>query len=158
MIPLFYSVIFQNQSITNANGDYDLFELKPLVNRPIFLLSLKLDVISELGDAQEEQLRIAVIRGHTTSSNGAATSARSRTRSDLSSGVVAETIGSTIATGGTTNVLDEFGFNVRAGLREIYTPEERPACDQGDSMITIRLMEAVDDDLLMSGILIFGEL
>jgi hypothetical protein len=152
-----YTVEFENAAITAANGDYDLFELTPSDDRPIKIIAITLDVLTELGDAQEEILRYRVIRGHTTSGNGTATTPRPVDPRDAAAGFTAETVGSTIASSGTVVNLHSGGFNVRVGER-LFLPDKCSwKADQGDTTIVVRLMAAVADDLNMSGTLYVEE-
>lgn len=153
-----YSLTFQAQTIANASGDYDLFEIAPADDKPVALHWLHLGQTSELGDAAEEQLRVAVIRGHATGGNGTSTTARPLNPNDTAAGATCETVGSTIASGGTAITICEHVFNIRAGLDLIWTPELRPVASQADTLIVVRLMAAVADDLTMSGTLYFEEI
>ncbi len=153
-----YTVEFENASITNANGDYDLFEITPADDKPIRIHAIYLDVLTETGDAEEEILRWRIIRGHATSGNGSATTPRPLNRSDGAAGFTAETVGSTIASTGSPVNLHSGGFNVRTGLEYVPTPECRPEASQADTTIVVRLMAAVTDDLNMSGTIYVEEL
>jgi len=156
-----YYHTFENASITNANGDYDLFYIAPADDKPVALWELELYVISELGDAAEEWLRLQVIRGFTSVGSGGTSVTLSATpRQNLADADPAVTLrynDSTVATTGTTQILWGGGMNVRAGLDKVWLPETRPWCTQGQSSILVRLMAAVTDDVTMSGTLTFEE-
>ena len=154
----FYSVVFEGASVTAANGDYDLFYIAPADDKPVKLWELLLYVTSELGDAQEEWLRLAVIRGHTTASSGG----NSATPTPLmataqAAGFTARTVDPTIATAGSPLTVNALGMNVRAGMERIWLPETGPECSQGNTSILVRMMAAVADDVTMSGTLIVEE-
>lgn len=146
-----YSVEFEQASITTANGDYDLFEFVPATNRSIELCGLILAVTSELGDAQEEQLRIKVIRGHATSGDGTATTPAPLNNGDGASGFTAETVGATIASTGTPVDLHSDAFNVRTGYQFWWPDGFGPTCTVAGSRLVVRMMSTVTDDLNMSG-------
>ena len=153
-MPRTYTVEFEAQTIATASGDYDLFEIAPADDKPCEIVAFELGQSSELGDAQEEQLRLRVIRGHATSGNGTSTTPRPVSPADSAAGFAAETVGSGIATTGTPINLLSTTMNVRAG----YTWGPVPYgmgfwCSQTEGLIVVRLMAAAADDLTMSGTL-----
>lgn len=152
-----YSITFQAQSITTANADYDLFEIAPADDKPVALHWVSLGQTTELGDSAEEQLRIAIIRGHATGGNGSAATVAAFDPNGAAAGAVCETVGSTIASAGSPVTLAEHVFNVRIGLDLLFPPECRPYCTQGQTLLTVRLMSTVADDLTMSGTCYFEE-
>lgn len=154
-----YTVIFDNAAITTANGDYDLFEVSPADDKPVAIVGLLLFVLSEVGDAAEEWLRINIIRGHTTSGSGGSTNTgESLNPVDTAPGFATEQANTAIASVGTTDTLYALGMNVRTGLEQWFPPEARPVATQANTTIVVRLMAAVTDDLTMSGTLILEEL
>ena len=156
-MPRNYTVEFEGQSITNANGDYDLFELAPADDKPVAIYGLFLSVSSEVGDAQDETLRYRVIRGHATTGNGTSTTPRPLDPNDAAAEFTAKTVGATIASAGTPINVHSDGFNVRAGLG-LWLPEGSEwRASQADTLIVVRLMAAVADDLTMSGTLYVRE-
>jgi hypothetical protein len=64
---LTYSTTFQNITIS---AQQDLFEISPADDMPCVALGFWFSQGSDAGDAEEEFLRIACIRGHTTSGSG----------------------------------------------------------------------------------------
>lgn len=146
-----YTVSFSEQTIANASGDYDLWELVPADDRPIELVALFIGNKSEVGDAQDEMLSINVITDYTTSSNGSATTPRPCDPRDGAAGFTAETLGATVATTGTPITVHADTFNVRAGYQLILPEFMRPKVDQADTAMYIRLTSAVADDLTLSG-------
>jgi hypothetical protein len=153
-----YAVAFDNVTWAAASGDIDIFELAPADDRPIELVGLTLSQSSELGDAAEEQLRIKIIRGHTTGGSGgtAPTPVPLHDRF-ASAGCVVEMNNTTIASTGTPVDLWSEAWNVRSGLQLWWPPEARPRCDQGATLLVVRLMAAVADDMSASGVLYFME-
>jgi hypothetical protein len=105
-------------------------------------------------------LRVAILRGHTTSGSGgsAATPAPLNSSADTAAGATAETNNTTIASAGTAVTLHAETFNIRAGWQYIPTPEMRPGASQANTTIVVRLMAAPADELRVSGTLIFEEL
>lgn len=153
-----YSVIFDQQTIASASGDYDLFELVPADDRPIELVALFLGNKSEVGDAQDEMLAISILSDLTTSSNGTSTTPRPLDQRDGAAGFTAETVGSTVATTGTAITVHVDTFNVRAGYQLILPEFMRPKVDQGDTALYIRMTTAAADDLTLSGTAYIREL
>jgi hypothetical protein len=157
-VPRFYTLEFEAQTIAAASGDYDLFELAPADDKPIEVVEFVLGQSSELGDAAEEQLRLRVIRGHTTSGNGSATTPRPGNPNDAAAGAACETVGSTIASSGTAINLWSDTMNVRAGYQWGPRPQGMGLwCSQAETLLVVRLMAAVADDLTLSGTLGFWE-
>lgn len=153
-----YSLSFAAQTIANASGDYDLFELAPAANVPIALHGLHIGQTSEVGDAAEELLNVSIVRGHATGGNGTSATPRPMNPGDAAAAAVCETIATTPASSGTGVTLDVHSFNVRAGLELWWPPECRPACSAAQTLIVVRLLTTVADDLTMSATLYFEEL
>lgn len=154
-----YSVTFENVSFTTANGDHDYFELTPADDKPIALEAVYVYTTSEVGDAQEEQVRWSIVRGHTTSGSGgsAPTPAVYSQSTDAAAGFTAETANTTIAsTGGTT--LHVGAFNIRIGLEYVPPPEHRIVTTQGNTTIVVRQLSTLADDATMSGTAIVREI
>lgn len=153
-----YTVEFENVLITAANGDYDLFSILAAAEKPVAVHAIFFDSISEVGDAEEEILRIRVIRGNTTApSGGAAPTPVPLDPLDVAASFTARTADPTIAIAGTEVILHSGGFNVRTGVPLVFTPEMRPKLvpNQGaaaaNEFLVVRLMAAVADDLNLSG-------
>lgn len=158
-MPRTYSVEFEAQTIAAASGDYDLFSIAPGDDRPIELVEILLNQSSELQEAQEEKLRLRVIRGHATaSSGGAAATARPYSPADTASAATVRTMDSTIASAGTPiNVVSD-DWEVRAGY--VWGPRPQGMgvwCSQAEGLLVVRLMAAAADDLTASGTVTFIE-
>lgn len=151
-----YTVSFEGIGVTAA---VDFFEVAPADDKPVELIGLFLSQSSDVGDAAEEILRFAAIRGHTASgSGGTATTPRPVDRSAGTVGFAAETNNTTIASGGTTHTLHADTFNVRTGY-QLWLPEGSEwGASQADTTIVVRLMAAPADSLTMSGTLYVREL
>jgi hypothetical protein len=146
-----YTVIFDQQTIAAASGDYDLFEIVPADDKPLEVVALSLGNKSEVGDAQDEMLAYSIVRGNTTSSNGTSTTPQPTDPADPAASFTAETVGSTPATAGTSVTLIADTFNVRAGLMLVLPEAMRPKVSQANTGLYVRLTTAVADDLTLSG-------
>lgn len=153
-----YTVIFDQQTIALASGDYDLFEIVPADDKPLEVVALSLGNKSEVGDAQDEMIAYSIVRGNTTSSNGTSTTPQPTDPSDPAASFTAETVGSTPATAGTSVTLIADTFNVRAGLMLVFPEVMRPKVSQANTGLYVRLTTAVADDLTMSGTIWIREL
>lgn len=145
-----YTVSFDQQTIASASGDYDFFELGPAANKPIEIVGIEIGNKSEIGDAQEEMVAYAIVRGNTTSGNGSAATPRALDPTDGAASFAAETVGSTPASAGTALTLVASTFNIRAGLQVIYPELMRPKAANTD-LLCVRLLTALADDATMSG-------
>lgn len=154
-----YTVVFENVSVSVAQ---DFFELTPADDKPVRICGLWLDNVggtADAGDAQEELLRIRIIRGHTTGgSGGSAPTPTPVSPNDAAAGFSAEANNTTIASVGTTTELCSFGWNVRVPLREWFPDEFGPQASQANTTIVVRLGAAPADAVSMSGTLFVEEL
>lgn len=146
-MPRMYTVVGENISVTNANGDADFLELDAATDLPVELVGWKIMFTSEVQEAQEEWLRFKVIRGHTTTGNGTATTPRPVSVADAAASFTAKIYGATIASVGTAVDLDSFAVQVRAGDAMIL-PEGMGYWTSGSSLLVVRLMAAPADDAL----------
>lgn len=154
-----YTVAFDQQSFTTANGDYDFFEISPADDKPVEIKAIYIGNQSEVGDAQEEMIAWAIIRGHTTSgSGGAAPTPVPIDPIDAAAGFTAETANSTIASTGTTTTIHADTFNVRTGLQLIFPPDMRPKATQANTTIVVRLLTALADNATLSGTIYIDEI
>ncbi|HWP59542.1 MAG TPA: hypothetical protein VNL14_16740 [Candidatus Acidoferrales bacterium] len=153
-----YTIEFENISVTNANGDADLFEIAPADDKPCKVLGLFFDQISDVGDAQEEMLRYRVIRGHTTSGNGTPVTPAPLNPSDAAAGFTAKFYSATIASVGSPVNLHSGSFNIRTGLGLILPPKMQWQVTQAQGLLVVRLMAGPADDLTMSGTMYVEEL
>lgn len=150
-----YSGTFENVPVTASQ---DLFTILPASNKPVAMHYLELTQITEVGEAQEEWLRIKIIRGHTTAaSGGSALTARALTPGDAAAGATVRANDTTIASGGTAVDLHATAFPVRQGLFYLPPPELRPSVANAE-ILAIRLMAAPIDSVTMTGTILFEEL
>lgn len=145
-MPRTYTVSDENRALATGDGDVDFLELDAAADKPIELVGLKIHVLTEIQEAQEEWLRFKIIRGHTTTGNGTAVTPRPLSAVDTAAGFVAEVYGATIASAGTAVDLDAFGLQVRAGMQDIY-PEGCSFWTSGADLLVVRLMAAPADAL-----------
>jgi hypothetical protein len=145
-----YTVVFDQQTIAAASGDYDFFELDAAAEKPIEIVALSLDNKSEVGDAAEEMVAWAIVRGNTTTGNGTSTTPRALDPADGAASFTAETVGATPASAGTALTLVAGTFNIRAGLYVVYPEVMRPKTSGAD-LLCVRLLTALADDATMSG-------
>ena len=152
-----YTVSFDQQTIAAASGDYDFFELDPAADKPIEIVAIFIGNKSEVKDAEEEMVAWSVVRGNTTTGNGASTTPRALDPSDGAASFAAETVASTPASAGTAVNLHVDTFNIRTGLQLIFPPDMRPK-SAGADLLCVRLLTALADDATMSGTLYVREL
>lgn len=149
-----YTVTFDNVSVSAAQ---DFFELTPADDKPIMLVGLSLDNVggtADAGDAQEELLRLSIIRGFTSSgSGGSAPTPTALNPADAASGFTAEVNNTTVANTGSTTTPWNGGWNVRVPLREFWPEELCPVATQANTTIVVRLVTAPADAVSMSGTL-----
>lgn len=154
-----YSVVFDNVSVSAAQ---DLFELTPADDKPILIHGLILSNVggtADAGDAQEELLRLSIIRGFTTSgSGGSAPTPAPVVPNDGAAGFTAEVNNTTVANTGTTTTQYCDGWNIRIPYQQFWTPETRPMATQGNTTIVVRLVTAPADAVSCSGTLYVEEL
>lgn len=143
-MPSVFTVEKENQTIATADGDVDLLELDAGTDKPIELVGMGIYVTSEVQEAQEEWVRLQVIRGHTTTGNGTSTTPQPLTVGDAAASFTAKVYGATIASAGTAVNLKSFAFNVRAGY-EIFYPEECGFTTSGSALLVVRMMAALAD-------------
>lgn len=151
-----YAANFDAQAITTAT---DIFELTPATDRPVVIYGLSMLQTTDLGDANEEVLRIGVYRDCTAGSGGTAnteyvydnfSAAASPTCATRSLG--------TASSGGT--LIDIIGWNIRVPLMWVPIPEMRPhftnIAAEGPTS-SFRLIAAPSDSITVSAVLYWTE-
>lgn len=162
-MPRIYSVPYSG-TVTAAGGDTDLFSLQPADDRPIKILEFTLGQISEVGDTQEEGLRITVRRmtaTFTVGSGGSSISAAAPINDAGGStwGFTARANDTTVATtSGTNQVLDEVGWNERnTPCQIVYADIDRcPVAKQTEALV-IRMETTLADDMTFTGRVVVQE-
>ena len=152
-----YVASWENQAITAA---VDLFEFLPAGNIPVRLHHLLLTQGSDVGDVEEEMLRIKVIRGYTTGGSGGAVLANTTDNiylleNDDPAACVVEGYNDTLATGGTAHTLFSAFWNIRLPFDFAWLPKFEPTV-QG-TRIVVRLMVAPNDSLNISATAYYSE-
>lgn len=134
----------------------DVFEVTVAADRPVRPYRLRLGQTTDLGDANEEVLRIGLYRAVTAGSGGTALTEDQYQDGDApapTATVIANH--STASTGGA--LIDIIPWNIRVPLNEVWLPEERPRFDATEDPFSFRLLSAPADSLTISGVLIFEE-
>lgn len=153
-----YFVPFENVATSAA---VDFWEIQPADDKPVRILGWSLSNVggtSDAGDAQEELLRMSIVRGHTASGSGGSSPTVSPVnRNDASAGFTAEVNNTTpAATSGTT--IYTCGHNVRVPDLILLPEEVQPTASQADTTIVVRLLAAPADSINLSGTLLVEEL
>lgn len=159
-----YTVEFNNVAVTAANGDVDYFELNPAADVPIELVGLFIGQETAESDANEDYVRLAILRFTgatlTSGSGGATPTPRPVSSGDAAAGFAAETANTTVATTSGTSVrLHSDAFNIRSGYQMWWPPEARPGCPGStDAVLIIRQESTVDATTNFSGTAYIAEL
>lgn len=169
MLGRLYVAQFENVSVSATQ---DLFEIQPASANPIVIHSLMLyNVGADVGDAQEEMLRLTIrwlggtLTGGSGGSAATAYQAAQRFASPGSSSSAAVEVNNTskATTTGSNLVLAVGGWNIRMPYERIWTPEARilAAYDWDNvaaSALVVRLENSPADAISMSGELVFEEI
>lgn len=146
-----YRVPF-TKTIAAADGNTDLLLVLPADDKPCRLAAWFICQSSEVGDVQEEDLRITVRHMTATVSNGSGGSAVTpvpcRPALDQAAGFTARCGDSSVATtNGTDTICEELGWNERSTPWERFIPEEvRLQAGQGEALV-VRMESTVADDV-----------
>lgn len=141
-----YTVHLAPTAITVAA---DLIELTPADDRPIVVHGFRVWQTTDLGDAAEEIIGLSLVRGNSTSGSGGNTSVAVTPKDPRSAaaGCTAETANTTAASAGTAVTVYSTGWNVRAPLEVVFTPEQRVKADQAQTLLVLRMLAAPADSL-----------
>lgn len=148
-----YSAPMDALAFTTAT---DVFEITAPSSCRIEVMQMNLGQTTDLGDAQEEVLRIGLYRGATAGSTGTALTEQPYVDSNdgaARAAVVANR--GTASTGGT--LLDIIAWNIRIPLERIWIPELRPIMELS-TVMTFRLLTAPTDSITVSGSIIWREM
>lgn len=140
----------------------DLWEILAATAKPVRIHAWGICQTTDLGDAQEEVLRINEVRGVSTvtsGSGGSSPTVHPLDDNDAACGATVEANNTTrMAVGtGTLETLTERGWNIRIPLEVIYTPETRPRVNPGDRW-TLGIVAAPADSVTISTFITFEEL
>ena len=145
-MPRLYTTNLAPTAITVAA---DLVEFTPADDIPILIHGFRVWQTTDTGDAQEEIITLSWVRGNATSGSGGNTSVASvpKNNRDAAAGVTIETANTTAASTGTAVTVYSTGWNVRAPLEVVFTPEQRIRADQGNTLLVLRMGAAPADSL-----------
>lgn len=141
-------------TLTNAGGDSDLLSIQPADDKPCRLIGWIIGQSTEVGDIQEESLRITMRHMTATVTIGSGGSSptpsanRPGTTEVVAAGFTARCNDTTVSTtSGTSTIMEELAWNVRSSPWERWIPEElRPVAFQGE-VIILRCESTPADDL-----------
>lgn len=154
-----FSVTFDAVAISAAQ---DLFEITPADDKPCKLLGLVLSNVggtADAGDAQEELLRLSIIRGFTASGSGGSAPTPVPVNPNASAaGFTAEVNNTSLATTGTTTNPFNDGWNIRVPYQMFWPEEMGPEFGQPNTTLVVRLVTAPADSVSCSGTLYVAEL
>lgn len=154
-----YVASFENVTVTAAQ---DFFGLAPATNKPVILHSYSISNVggaADAGDAQEEMLRIVLVRGNTTvGSGGTTTTPVPIQNADTAFGGVCRINDTTAASAGTAETFAQPGWNVRMPAERLWAPEDRPVCTAAQTRICLRLLSTPADALSITGELVLEEI
>lgn len=154
-----YTAQFSGVSVTTLQ---DLFEVLAPADAVVVVHNWTVFQTSDVGDAQEEILRLETTRGVgtvTSGSGGSTPTVQPVEDGDAAFGGTVEANNTTrMAVGsGTLETLAQYGWNVRVPYDKIYTPEERPRISPGNRW-TLALPAAPADALTVSGTITLEEI
>lgn len=133
-----------------STGVSDLWEFRPADEKPIEIVYGVMGQETDMGDAEEEVLRLQWIRGNTVSgSGGAAITPEELDPVSPAAGFACERFNTTPASGGTEHVLHTGLWNIRTPWIYYPEPEARPFANEGEFMV-LRLAAAVADAITVS--------
>lgn len=151
-----YSAPFKAVAVT---AQQDFFEILAGAGKSLQIHGFVFAQETELGDAQEEQLRIIVNRGVgvTSGSGGSTVTPPPIGVDDTASGATIEINNTTKITGGTITELEAHVWNIRVPYVFWYPPECRPHVKAADRL-TFELEDTPADSITISGTVWFEEL
>lgn len=151
--PLMFTASQDAQAVSTA---VDLFHFTIADDKPMWLWQLDLCQTTDLGDTNEEVLRLGLYSGVTGGGGGSALTEAALSDahgSTISTAVVGQ---GTASTGGTLRKV--FYWNIRqAGPVWIATPETAIRLGQGSSAAAIRLLAAPADSITLSAEVTWSE-
>ena len=151
-----YSAQFEDVNVTVAQ---DLFSLLVGDDEPIILLACTISQRSDLGDAEEEGLLIQIIRGWgTVGSVGTAPTPRALDQRIGAATTTVRANDTTEASSGTPLDMHSEVWNIRMPWIYLPVPETRIRVDQADDIISVSLITAPSDVLVVSGTIYWEEL
>lgn len=153
-----YVASFKGVAVTAAQ---DFFEILAPSTMSLIVHGWLINQTTEIGDAQEEMLRITTNRGEGTvtgGSGGTTQTARPLARGDSASSATVKANNTTIMAVGTGTLieLEVHNWNERVPYQFWYTPETRPIIRPSDRW-TLELETTPADSVTISGTIWFEE-
>lgn len=141
-----YTITLAPTAITVAA---DLVEITPADDIPVVIHGFRVWQTTDTGDAAEEVIGLSWVRGNTTSGSGgnAGVASTPKNPRDAAASATVETANTTAASAGTAVTCYSTGWNVRAPLEVVFTPEQRIRADQGNTLLVLRMLAAPADSL-----------
>ena len=150
-----YTAVFENVAVTAAQ---DLFEINAPSAKSVIIHYAIVGQTSDVGDAQDELIRLRWIEGYTTSgSGGTAPTAVPLDKGDSAFGGIVEVNNTTVANTGTAAIKHIGLWNVRTEWIYMPTPETRIRL-AGAGRLVLNMPAAPADSLSMSGTVCFEEI
>jgi len=126
----------------------DLVEISPADDRAVVVHGFRVWQTTDLGDAAEEIIELQWVRGNATSGSGGASFTEvPKDPRAVAGGTTVEVGNTTAASAGTAVTVYATGWNVRAPLEVVFTPEQRIKVDQGQTLLVLRMAAAPTDSL-----------
>lgn len=159
----FYTVELPKVSRTTS---FDFFELTPADDKPVRIVLIDIGQVTELGDAQEEQIEWTIRRGGTAMTSGSggtgsvagANGVGRDAGIDPTSGFTYDAGNTTLATFTSGVVVWHSAFNVRNGLYFVCPPEGWFGASQANGGIVVRCENAPTDSIDFVGTMLVEEL
>jgi hypothetical protein len=149
-----YTTQFNGIAVT---AQQDLFELVAGSGTDMLIHEVGFSNLTEVGDAQEENLLILLKQGSTTTGSGGTAPAKvPRDIDDSASAATVAANNTTKATGGTIVTHYAWNWNIRAPFQMIWTPETRPYLKVSRRM-TFELATTPADSITMAGYVVWQE-
>jgi hypothetical protein len=135
----------------------DLFHVTVAAENAVTLVAMELYNTTDVQEAQEEILSIALVRGVTGGGTGGSALTELNYGDGGGSAVSAAVLGlnTTVSTGG--NVLAHMGWNVRVPFLWCPIPELRPTIDSTQDPVVFRLLAAPADAITIGGTIYWFE-
>lgn len=154
-MPRMYACPFEN--VSSGTAAQDFWELTPADDKSVAIVGVWLDNVggtADMGDAQEEGLRLGIYRGFTTSGSGGSTVTPNPTdfSGNTAAGFTCEINNTTVATTSGT-LITAFGWNPRVPLREWLPQEAWVGASQTNTTLLVRLIASPADAFNVSGTL-----
>jgi hypothetical protein len=150
-----YSASFSAVAVTAIQ---DLFSLVVAANEPVRILACYLSQHTDVGDSEEEMLRVQIIRGYgTVGSGGSAPSVYNLDVKGTGNSATCRANDDTPSSAGTPQIMHCEAFNIRSGWVYIPTPETQIRVDNADDIVVVKLIAAPGDSVTMNGTLYWEE-